>query len=59
MVQEGGHAKLDRCQVVANWLPNLSEAEKEMHEMFISFCKGETAIRYERELKWHMCCEGV
>ena len=45
MVQEKGRANLDRCQVVANWLPNISEAEKEMHEMFIAFCKGETAAR--------------
>ena len=59
VVQDGGNAKLDQCQLVANWLPNISDAEKEMHEMFISFCKGETAIRYAREIEWHMCCEGV
>lgn len=51
MVQEGGIAHLKRCQLVANWLPNITEEEKEMHEMFIAFCKGETAPMYERRMK--------
>ena len=51
LVQEGGKAELDRCQIVANWLPNISPAEKEMHEMFIAFCKGENAHMYERRLE--------
>ena len=56
MVQDGGHATLDQCQLVANWLPNITDAEKEMHEMFIAFCKGETASRYSTVVARILCC---
>jgi hypothetical protein len=51
VVQQGGRATLEKCQLVANWLPELSPAEKEMHEMFIAFCKGEKANCYERRVE--------
>ena len=47
-VQEGGETTLSQCQLVANWVPNVSPCETEMHEMFIAFCKGESAASYTR-----------
>ena len=51
VIQEGGAATLNNCKIVSNWLPNISDAEKELHEMFIAFCKGETAAMYRRRLE--------
>jgi len=51
MVQEGGNAKLKKCQILANYLPDITDEERKMHEMFIAFCKGESAQVYARRME--------
>jgi hypothetical protein len=51
VIQEGGTVELINSKIISNWLHDISDAEQELHEMYIAFCKGETASMYRRRLE--------